>query len=303
MIQQIKQHRYFLIFGIVVSMLTWGMSWPSAKVLTAYGTPMEIAVIRFVFTFLTVLFIMVAKGVPLVVKRNGYVPLAKASILMAGYSYLFLTGLKKGMPGAGGVLVTTTTPLVTFLIAVMLSGRKLITKEIIGLLIGFVAGLFLLKVWVNFDQLMDSGNLFFLASTIVWAFLSRITSKSSSYGSPLVFTMWMYFACIMILACLVDLRSVLSIVQSGDFVFWSNILFNGIINAGLATTFFFYATSKMGAEKASSFIYIVPFAAALSSFLFLNEIVQWNTIVGGFLGIASVYIINKKRKTTSHQNQ
>ena len=76
--------------------------------------------------------------------------------------------------------------------------------------------------------------------------------------------------------------------------FWTNMIFNSVINTGMSTTFFFYATSKMGAAKTSSFIYIVPFAASLSSFFFVHEIIFWNTIVGGLLGISAVWIINKK---------
>jgi drug/metabolite transporter (DMT)-like permease len=72
------------------------------------------------------------------------------------------------------------------------------------------------------------------------------------------------------------------------------MIFNSVINTGMATTFFFYATSKMGAEKTSSFIYIVPFAAALSSLFFVYETIYWNTIVGGLLGISAVWMINKK---------
>jgi drug/metabolite transporter (DMT)-like permease len=79
-------------------------------------------------------------------------------------------------------------------------------------------------------------------------------------------------------------------------MFWGNMLFNGIVNTGIATTFFFYATSKIGAEKTSSFIYIVPFAAAISSYIAIGEIIQWNTIVGGLLGIVAVWVINKKIK-------
>jgi drug/metabolite transporter (DMT)-like permease len=75
--------------------------------------------------------------------------------------------------------------------------------------------------------------------------------------------------------------------------------FNGIINTGIATTFFFYATSKIGAEKTSSFIYIVPFAAAISSFIAIGELIKWNTIVGGILGVIAVAIINRKSKSTA----
>lgn len=299
----LSQNKHFLLFGIVISMLIWGISWPSAKVLSQYGQPHEIAFIRFIFTFLGVLVLLKSIRQKIFISRKGIPSLLIASVLMAGYSLLFFTGIKKGMPGAGGVLVTTTTPLVTFVLAVLLSKRKLALKEIIGLFIGLLAGCFLLSIWNRYDKIFDSGNIFFLGSTVVWALLSRYTSSSYQYGSPLSFSLWIYFCCIFILLLFVNLSSILSILQKGDFTFWFNMIFNAVINTGMATTFYFYGTSKLGAEKTSSFIYIVPFAAAISSFLFIQEMIQWNTIVGGLFGILSVWIINKKSKPSEHQSR
>jgi drug/metabolite transporter (DMT)-like permease len=167
-------------------------------------------------------------------------------------------------------------------------------KEIIGLLIGVLAGCFLLNIWNKYDKIFDSGNLFFLGSTVVWGFLSRFTSTSSQYGSPLSFSLWIYFFCIVFLFFFIDLQSIKQVLHKADSLFWFNMIFNAVINTGLATTFYFYGTSKLGPEKTSSFIYIVPFAAALSSFIFIQEQIKWNTIVGGIFGIAAVWMINKK---------
>ena len=84
-------------------------------------------------------------------------------------------------------------------------------------------------------------------------------------------------------------------IQRADFRFWGNMFFSATITTALATTFYFAATSKIGASKASSFIFMVPFSAALGSFIFLGEIIEWHTIVGGLLGIAAVYILNRRR--------
>ncbi|MBK7588137.1 MAG: DMT family transporter [Bacteroidetes bacterium] len=292
----LAKNKHFLIVGISLSMLIWGMSWPSAKVLSHYGKPLEIALIRFVFTFISLFVLLHVLKVKLSIQTKGLPSLLIASVLIALYSMLFFTGILKGMPGAGGVLVTTMTPIVSYMLALIIQKRKPSGKELIGLLIGLLAGCILLSIWNHASQILQSGNLFFILSTLVWAILSRITALSFKYGSPLAFSLWMYLLCILILTCFVDLQSIKQLLIKGDTMFWGNMLFNGIVNTGIATTFFFYATSKIGAEKTSSFIYIVPFAAAISSYIAIGEIIQWNTIVGGLLGIVAVWVINKKIK-------
>jgi drug/metabolite transporter (DMT)-like permease len=104
----------------------------------------------------------------------------------------------------------------------------------------------------------------------------------------------MYLLCIIILAFFQN-QHLWEVLQKGDGLFWFNMIFNAVINTGMATTFYFYATSKLGPEKTSTFIYIVPFAAAFSSLVILKETLAWNTIVGGILGIAAVWVINRRR--------
>jgi drug/metabolite transporter (DMT)-like permease len=93
-----------------------------------------------------------------------------------------------------------------------------------------------------------------------------------------------------------DFQKINDLFSSTDPKFWGNVLFSSVITTTFATTLYFFATSKIGAEKASSFIFIVPFTAALSSFFIVGEEILPHTIVGGFLGIAAVYMINRKRK-------
>jgi drug/metabolite transporter (DMT)-like permease len=88
----------------------------------------------------------------------------------------------------------------------------------------------------------------------------------------------------------------ISLFYAADGLFWLNMLFSAVITTAFATTFYFVATAKLGASKASSFIFLVPFSAAMGSWFFLKEQPQWHTIIGGMLGIAAVYVLNKKEK-------
>jgi drug/metabolite transporter (DMT)-like permease len=285
-----------LLSGMVISMLIWGLSWPSAKLLTNVAPPLIIALIRFSLTCCSVFLILKFFKVPLAIKKEGYKYVAIASVLMAGYSMLFFIGIKHGTPGAGGVLVTTLTPIITYFLAMLLAKRKPTRKEIYGLTLGIIGGICLLKVWTNFENILLSGNLLFICSSFTWAILSRFTSQSFKYGSPLTYTFWMYLFCTIILLFFVNLPQTITVIQNGDYKFWGNMIFNSVVNTGMATMFYFYATSQLGAERTSSFIYIVPFAAAIASYFIMGEVLSWNTIIGGLLGICAVSILNAKKK-------
>jgi drug/metabolite transporter (DMT)-like permease len=59
---------------------------------------------------------------------------------------------------------------------------------------------------------------------------------------------------------------------------------------------YFYAASNLGSEIASSFIFIVPLSAYISSYLILNETLQIPVMLGGAMAIMAVYLINSKSR-------
>lgn len=276
-------------------MFMWGLSWPSGKVAAAYGDPVTIVLLRYIIVFLSFLPIFFFMKAPLPISRKGIPALLAASVLLSIYTYLFFYGLKNGLAGAGGVLVTTMNPIMAYGIGLLLNRKKPSRNEAIGLLLGLLAGATLLNIWGNLDELFASGNLYFLMAAFIWAVMSRITSKASNYGSSMSFSLWMYLATVLIMLPLVDYTSLQETLVRADSYFWWNILFSGIFATTLATSYYFYATTTLGPEKASSFIFLVPVSAAVSSWLFLGEALLLHTIIGGVLGIAAVYMINRKR--------
>jgi len=276
-------------------MFMWGLSWPSGKVAAAYGSPVNIVFIRYAVVFISFLPLFLFAKAPLLITRKGLPALLLAGLLLAFYTYLFFYGLKHGLAGAGGVLVTTMNPIMAYGIGLVLNKKMPSRNEAIGLLIGLLAGATLLKVWGNADELFASGNLYFLLAAFTWAVLSRVTSKASNYGSSISFTLWMYLATVLIMLPLVDYNGLLETFAIADGYFWWNIVFSATIATAVSTTFYFYATTTLGAEKASSFIFLVPVSAALSSWFFLGEALLPHTIIGGILGIVAVYMINRKK--------
>ena len=68
----------------------------------------------------------------------------------------------------------------------------------------------------------------------------------------------------------------------------------GVFGQTIATTIFFIASGKLGSEKTSSYMFIVPAFALLSASLILDEPIELHIVVGGLVSILAVYFINKK---------
>lgn len=283
----------FLV-GMILSMMCWGFSWTSGKILSVYGDALTISFFRFTLTFFSLYIILLVIKQPLKISRKGFVDLFFAALFIALYTYLFFKGLSVGKAGAGGVLVTILNPIISYLIMLVMARRKPSKNELIGLILGLIAGIILLKIFTDPGSIFSAGNIYFLIASFTWALLSLFTSRASRYGSPVTFSFWMYGISTLMMLFLTNPGQTLTIIETGDFKFWANLFFSATITTSLATTFYFVATSTIGASKASSFIFMVPFSAALGSWMFLNEIPQLHTIAGGLLGIVAVYILNKK---------
>lgn len=282
------------IWGMVLAMFCWGISWPSTKILAAYGQGESIAFYRFVVTFLSLAPILLFIGEPLSIKRSGWKLLAIASLCLTIYSYFFIMGVKAGKAGAGGVLVTTMNPIFTSGLVLLLAWKKPSRKQVVGLSIGLLAGLILLRIWASWQDILQAGTLLLVGATVTWAILSRFTARSAEVGSTLSFSLWMYLICSFLMLCFTNVDENIRIIQQADGIFWLNLFFSASVTTAGATTFYFYATSKIGADKASTFIFMVPLSAALGAWLLVSEEPQWNTILGGCIGLLAVYVLNRK---------
>ena len=291
--EQSGTNKVFVV-GMILSMTCWGFSWTSGKILTDYGDPLTFSLLRFALTFVSLLVLLPLMKEKLTISTKGIWNLLISSALISIYTFLFFKGVSVGKAGAGGVLVTVLNPIIIYAMTISLSRRKPTRNEAIGLALGLVAGVVLLRLTTQADEIFKAGNIYFLLAACSWAVLSRFTSKAGKYGSSLSFSLWVYGISTCLMFIFAGASSTASTLQKSDGMFWGNLFFSATITTSLATTFYFVATSRIGASRASSFIFMVPFSAALGSWMFLGEVIEMHTIIGGLLGIAAVYILNRK---------
>ncbi len=288
-----SDNSFRFIYLLVLAMTLWGFSWSSGKVMSPYVSRETIVFWRFLLTFVSIVPVSLLSGESLRTGFRGFLILAAASAFYTAYNILFFMGLEKGMAGQGGVLVTTLNPVITFIIVMVFSFHRVSVSQAAGLIIGLLGGAVLLEVWSpDFsDHIFTSGNIYFLLASFTWAMVSIFARWSSEYSSSAAYSLYVYglsFLFIIPFTSGEDLGRVFEF----DYLFWMNLVYISLISTSFGTTVFFYASAKLGSEKASSFIFLVPVTALLGSWIFLGEMPSWTIIAGGTAAITAVYLIN-----------
>ena len=278
---------------MIAAMISWGVSWPAAKVVGRYGDPNDLIVWRFVFALLTMLIVMRVFRIQLKFPQKSLKYVVSASILIVLYNFNYLKGTQIGLSSLGGVIVPTISPLFTYTFSILLLKKQTHSKEIIGLLLGFIGGILLIRIWeMNIVSIVSSGSLYFLMGALLWSGATIFAQKTNKELHPINFSFWVYGIAMLIALPIFPLESITAIFQY-DLLFWYNFILISVIALGLGTTAYFITTMRLGSHKASSFMFIVPFSAVLSASIFLDEAIAITTVIGGLFSTTAVYLINK----------
>ncbi len=277
---------------MVISMIIWGGSWVSAKVMAERLSPEVLSFWRFFLSFVSFIPMLIVLRKPLVISVRGTIYSALGAFFISAYMYYFFRGLEHGLAGAAGVLVTSLMPLMTLLLSLVLLGRKTKQRDLSGLVLGMAGAAVLLRLW-TFDthDLFQSGNLFFVLCSALWALVTICSQRASETVSPYIFSFLTYG-----ISTLFFLPSALSenvmAIFNQDAIFWVNLIFLAVISSNFATTIYFIAAERLGSYRTSSFVFLVPSSAMLLSWIFLGEVPQPSTLIGGTIAISAVYLIN-----------
>ncbi len=275
-------------------MISWGISWTSAKIMGQYINPITAIFTRFLISAISFLPIFPLLKKRLSLKLVSLKTVTICAIVLAFYNYCFFTGTQLGLAGAGGVLVTTANPIITMALVAIINKRKLSMRETIGIFIGLIGGCFIINVWeFGFNQIFQSGNIYFILCATIWAVLTIFISKFVEKSQSINFTFWMYLGVTVFMIPFVEFDNVIAL-STFDKTFWIHFTIVSVGALTFGTTTYFVASQQLGPEKSSSFIFTVPVSAMLTSMILLNEGLTITTLIGCCLTIFAVIIINRK---------
>jgi len=287
---QAKHFSYLLVFA----MFLWGAGWPALKILT-YSLPVEVVSFwRFflmIFAFIPVLFYL---NKPLVLKKEALKYILPSAVLNVLFMVFAFLGVQKGFAGSGGVIITTLSPVLTFMLVSLVFKKHPPKMQLLGLLIGFIGGLIMLKITTLIGS-FNGAEFYFLLCALVWALLTLISQRSHTVIHPVHYSFFIAVFATVIFFFIALPYEVMAVADEG-LAFWSALLYLAIFGQTVATTIYFIASGKLGSAHASSYMFLVPIFALATSYFLLGESVELHIVIGGAVTLFGVYLINRSQQ-------
>ena len=273
-------------------MLLWGGGWTALKILT-YDLPIEVIIFwRFFIMSISFLPILYFLKIPLTLNRTSLSYIGGSSVLNIAFMVSSFFGVKYGLAGAGSVIITTLSPVATFLLVAIIFRKRLQNRQLFGLGLGIVGGVILLQL-NDINLFFNGSNIYFLLCAIIWAGVTILSGHSHRHIHPIHYSFFISVIAT-ITTFIYAYNSELSSVFSQGWEFWTAMIYLAVFGQTLATTIFFMASGILGSEKTSSFMFLVPLFALLSAWIVLGEPMQMHIIIGGAVSMIAVLFINKK---------
>tara|TARA_B100000029_G_C17551804_1_gene950364 strand:+ start:1020 stop:1850 length:831 start_codon:yes stop_codon:yes gene_type:complete len=274
-----------------LAMITWAMAWTNAHIVNTYLSFYNLVFFRFLLGSISLLPIIIFQKNKINFSWNIIKYVFPASILFLFYNISFFMATENPGVGRGAVLVTTINPIITLLIMIAIK-RIIKLKEIAGIALGILGGLIIMNVFTDgLGVIFHKNNIYFLICALTWGIMTVVVNYGQKKILPLQFIFYCYTLTTILAFPLTDITVI--DFNSWDISFYVNFLLVSVGAMSFGTSIYMYFTSVIGPVKSSVFIFSVPFLALAISSVFLEEIINIRTVVGGLLSLIAIYVVNK----------
>jgi len=286
-----------LSYWLVLAMFLWGAGWPALKLLTPNLSLEVISFWRFLIMSITFIPVLIYIKKPIVLQKSALPFIVGSAVLNVAFMVFAFLGVKYGSAGSGGVIITTISPILTFLIISVLTKTALPSQQLFGLLLGFVGGAIMFQInHINLSSFFSGAEFYFLLCALAWTGVTILAQHSQVHINPIHYSFFIAIIATSILFVFALPYDISAVFDEGV-VFWSALLYLGVFGQTLATTIYYIASGKLGSSKTSTYMYLVPIFALVMSYILLGEKIELHIVGGGAISLIALYLIQKKAKS------
>ena len=287
----------------LLTIIIWGTTFISTKILLVDFQPVEILFFRFVMGLLALL-IIYPHRLKTTTKRQELTFALAGLCGICLYYLLENIALTYTMASNVGVIISVAPFFTAIMSHLFLKEEgKLRANFFIGFVVAMI-GIFLISFNGSKSELNPVGDLLALLAAFVWACYSILTKKISSYGYHTILTTRrvFFYGILFMIPTLFMFDFHLELSRFTNPVYLFNIIFLGLGASALCFVSWNLAVKVLGAVKTSIYIYMVPVITVVTSTLILHEQITALSIIGTLLTLAGLFLSERKtmRKEVNH---
>ena len=219
--------------------------------------------------------------------------LALVGLLWMSFPFYLFAKAEETITSSLAGLINGSTPIFISLIAVLVFKDKILKKQIIYLITGFIGIYFVSFGFSNAFEDLNLGALLALLASISYGFAANIVqSLIKEYGSLQTLKIALRYATVISFILLI-LNSSFTLPTYEISLF--PMLLLGIGSSGIAFLSFYNLIDDVGAIAGSITVYIIPIFSIIFGYIFLNETTQIIQLIGIVTVIMSAFQFSKTK--------
>ena len=289
-----KGHKALYHLGAVLTIVAWGVSFVSTKVLLENGLqPTEVYIYR---TFLAYMLVLMVCHKRILSNSLRDEMLFVACGLCAGSLYFIAenTALEYTLVSNVSLIVTLAPLITTLLVGAVYKSERPGRGVYIGSLVALTGVGFVI---FNSSFVLDVnplGDLLSLSAALSWAVYSLVLRKLNAFYSVMFISRKTFFYGMLTAIPFLMFQPVhtpLNVLLRAEV--WPNFLFLGVFCSMLAFIIWAWANKGLGAVKANNYLYFQPIVTLVASALFLGEKVSLIGYTGCGLILVGVWLSDR----------
>jgi drug/metabolite transporter (DMT)-like permease len=252
------------------------------------------ALLRYALGAFTLIGVMAYQRKGLHTIREEIQPHRNLILLSVLISAIFVIGLHTSTEfitsGTSSILVNLN-PVVVLIFGVLFLKEKLSVIKTLGFLLGLLGGLIFLWTSITIAPGIELGILLALVSTFAWGAYTITLHYLEGADRFVVITVTLVTSSLLLfLFNLAMISQGFVPVLALDVFSISGILVTGVLSSGLGYVLYFTAVEILGATRASSFLFLIPFVSVAGDFV-LGEPPELVILMAGLIAIIGVGLI------------
>jgi drug/metabolite transporter (DMT)-like permease len=282
------------LLGTLLVMLTlWASAFPAITASLKHYTPGHVALARYLVASLVLVVVAIAQRWPLPEARDVPVLALMGLLGFTIYNFALNVGQKVTPAGVASFLVNVSPVFVVIFAAAFLR-EKVTPAGWAGICISLV-GMALLAQAKGGGFRLNPGALLIVVAAFSAAVYTILQKRYlRKYGPVHLVAYCIWCGTFFMLAFAPGLLNELQRAPAGATL---TIVYMGVFPTAIAYTIWGYVLSRIAVSVAVSFIYLVPVLATLMAHFWLGEVLTMHSLVGGFLALLGVVVVNTLGRT------
>ena len=292
--------KYFLFF-ILIPIIFWAFAFSLIKIGLEELSPINLTIMR-LFIVCTIFFII------LIFKHDNFSKLQKKDIpilFSLGFFgmviyHLALNYGEQFISAGAASLIIATIPLFVVILAILFLSEKITYNIAIGISLSLI-GVIIISIYGNENIILEinyiSGAIAVLIAAIAGAGYTVAGKKLLQKYTPLSLTIYAFLIGGLGLIPFINyslIEEVSKLSSSG----WLAVIILALFPTIIGYVFWYMILEIKPASKISVYLYLTPIFSTIIAFFYLNEEITYLFILGGFLVIMGLYIVNINKNKT-----